>query len=102
MNMFDNRRKRRISSEIQPSPTATEQAALYSTPKSDNPVESMAAEADLIAARSIMMRVPLLAQLEVAQLDAILNEGRVATYEAGDVLISEGDIGGSPGLDFFK
>lgn len=80
------------------SPTATKQTALYSAPGSDSPVESTAEEADLIAARSVMMLVPLLAQLEKAQLDAILNEGRVATYEAGDVLISEGDIGKKPRL----
>jgi Ca2+-binding EF-hand superfamily protein len=91
--VVDSRRKREIASEKGVSPTATEQTALYSAPKSDNPVESIAAEADLIAAHSIMKRVPLLSQLEEVQLDAILNEGRVATYEAGDVLISEGDIG---------
>ena len=55
----------------------------------------MAAEADLIAARAMMVRVPLLAQLKNAQLDAILKEGRIATYEKGNVLISEGDIGNS-------
>lgn len=49
--------------------------------------------AELDTAHDIIERVPLLARLSKAQLDAIVHEGRIATYDAGDVLISEGDIG---------
>lgn len=97
--MVDNRRTRPPPPpEARVSPILKKQTALYGHPGSDSPVESTADEADLTAARSIMVRVPLLARLEEAQLDAILNEGRIAKYEAGDVLISEGDIGKKPGL----
>ena len=47
----------------------------------------------LIVAGKIMARVPLLAKLNEAQLGTVLKESRIATYEAGDVLIFEGDIG---------
>lgn len=56
-------------------------------------VDVLVAKTDLDAARSIIVRVPLFTQLTEAQLDVILQEGRIAAYEAGDVLISEGDIG---------
>lgn len=49
--------------------------------------------AELVTARNVIKRAPLLARLSKTQLDAVLHEGRVANYDAGDVLIAEGDIG---------
>jgi len=47
----------------------------------------------MTAAGTIAAQVPLLAQLNEAQLGTVLAESRIAAYEAGDILISEGDIG---------
>lgn len=54
---------------------------------------SIVADARIIAAGNIMARAPLMAQLNEAQLGTILADSRIAAYEAGDILISEGDIG---------
>lgn len=47
----------------------------------------------MMAAGNVMARVPLLAELNEAQLGAVLAESRIVAYDAGDILISEGDIG---------
>ena len=40
-----------------------------------------------------MARVPLLASLSDEELDGLVREARVASYDAGDTLINEGEIG---------
>jgi len=52
----------------------------------------------MTAAGTIAAQVPLLAQLNEAQLGTVLAESRIAAYEAGDILISEGDIGKFPSV----
>ena len=47
----------------------------------------------LIVEGKIMARVPLLAKLNEDHLGTVFKESRIATYESGDVLIFEGDIG---------
>ena len=44
-------------------------------------------------ARKVMARVPLLASLSDEELDGLVREARVASYDAGDTLINEGEIG---------
>jgi hypothetical protein len=75
-----------------PTEAQTQYKAL-STDKLDKLGAGSIANVKLIVAGRIMASVPLLAQLNEAQLGTVLKESRIATYEAGDVLIFEGDIG---------
>ncbi|KAH8049618.1 glycosyltransferase [Aureococcus anophagefferens] len=44
-------------------------------------------------ARRVMARVPLLGSLKGPELDDLAAEARVAEYDAGDVIVTEGDVG---------
>jgi len=71
----------------------TEVQTQYKALSTDKLGAGSIANVKLIVAGRIMASVPLLAQLNEAQLGTVLKESRIATYEAGDVLIFEGDIG---------
>ncbi len=71
----------------------TEAQTQYKALSTDKLGAGSIANVKLIVAGRIMASVPLLAQLNEAQLGTVLKESRIATYEAGDVLIFEGDIG---------
>jgi len=74
---------------VSDSATADDGAILQ---KVDEDRASQLAE-DRAFSREVMARVPLLAKLSAAQLDAIVSGARIAEYAPGDILISEGEIG---------